>query len=192
MPRRGVRTSITVGSGDDFRAIGKVVSTTGERMPQDFAHIPPSEGRSLWVFGELVTFKTTGQQTGGAYSLFEVTSHPGIGPPPHVQHREEEAFWVLEGGYEFLIEGRTLTASPGALIYVPKGTLHTHKNLGEGVSRMLVTQTPGGLSEKFFEETGLPGTGLSSASPAYTPEELQRMVELGRKYGIEYPPPTVG
>jgi mannose-6-phosphate isomerase-like protein (cupin superfamily) len=161
-------------------------------MPQGFAHIPPGEGRSLWVFGELVTYKTTGQQTGGAYSLFEVASRPGTGPPPHVQHREEEAFWVLEGEYAFLIEGLTLTAGAGALVYVPKGTLHTHKNLGEDVSRMLVSQTPGGLSEMFFEETGLPGTGLSSAPPAPSPEELQRMVELGRRYGIEYPLLTGG
>jgi quercetin dioxygenase-like cupin family protein len=168
------------------------VSTTGKRMPQGFAHIPPGGGRSLWVFGELVTYKTTGRQTGGAYSLFEVASQPGTGPPPHVQHREEEAFWVLEGEYEFLIEGRTLTASAGALVSVPKGTLHTHKNLGGDASRMLVTHTPGGLSEKFFEEMGLFLTAPSSVPPAPTPEELQRMLELGRKYGIEYPPLTAG
>jgi quercetin dioxygenase-like cupin family protein len=164
------------------------VSTTGKRMPQGFAHIPPGEGHSLWVFGELVTYKTTGQQTGGAYSLFEVASRPGTGPPPHVQHREEEAFWVLEGKYEFLIEGRTFTASAGSLLYVSKGTLHTHKNVGEDVSRMLLTQTPGGLYEGFLEEAGRPGTDLSSPSPAPTPGEVQRMVELGRKYGTEYPP----
>jgi hypothetical protein len=82
--------------------------------------------------------------------------------------------------------------SVGALIYIPKGTLHTHKNLGEGVSRMLVTQTPGGLYEGFVEEAGRPGTDLSSPSLAPTPEELQRMVELGRRYGIEYPSLTAG
>jgi hypothetical protein len=37
-------------------------------------HVPPGEGRSLWVLGELVTYKTTSEQTGGAYSLFEVTT----------------------------------------------------------------------------------------------------------------------
>jgi len=52
---------------------------------------------------------------------------------------------VLEGEYEFVLEGRTLRASMGSLIYVPKGTLHAHKNVGEGVGRMLVSQTPGGL-----------------------------------------------
>ena len=45
--------------------------------------------------GDLVTYKVTSDQTGGAYSLFEVASQPGAGPPPHVQHREDEAFYVL-------------------------------------------------------------------------------------------------
>lgn len=112
-------------------------------MPQGVAHVRPGKGRLLWVLGELVRRKTTSDQTGGAYSLFEVTSQPGTGPPPHVHHREEEAFWVLEGEYEFLIEGRTLTAITGSLIYFSKGTLHAHRVVGESVGRMLLTQTRG-------------------------------------------------
>ena len=42
----------------------------------------------------------------------------------------------------------------GSLLYVPKGILHAHRNVGEGVGRMLVTQTPGSLYERFFEEVG--------------------------------------
>ncbi|HLL50755.1 MAG TPA: hypothetical protein VK356_08815, partial [Thermomicrobiales bacterium] len=61
-------------------------------MPQGVAHVRPGKGRSLWVLGELVTCKTTSEQAGGAYSLFEVTTHPGAGPPPHVHHREDESF----------------------------------------------------------------------------------------------------
>ncbi len=94
---------------------------------------------------------------------------------------------MLKGAYEFLIESSTLTASAGSLLCIPKGTLHAHKNVGEGVGRMLVTQTPGGLYEGFLEEAGMPGTNLSSPPPASTPEELQRVAELGRKYGTEYP-----
>ena len=52
---------------------------------------------------------------------------PGAGPPPHVQHREDESFYALEGEYEFLVEGCTLRVSVGFLIYIPKGNLHTHK-----------------------------------------------------------------
>ena len=71
-----------------------------EEVGMGLTHVPPGEGRSLWVLGELVTYKTTSEQTGGAYSLFEVTTQPGTGPPPHVQHLEDESFYVLEGEYD--------------------------------------------------------------------------------------------
>jgi quercetin dioxygenase-like cupin family protein len=50
---------------------------------------------------------------------------------------------VLEGVYEFLVEGGTIRANARCLLYVPKGTLHAHRNVGEGVGRMLAAQTPG-------------------------------------------------
>jgi len=62
------------------------------------AHVPPGGGgASLWVLGERLTRKVPSQRTGGAYSVFEVVTQPGAGPPPHVQHREDEALYVLEG-----------------------------------------------------------------------------------------------
>ncbi len=116
-----------------------------ERTEKRVAHIPPGDGaRSLWVMGVLVTYKIPCHQTGGAYSLFEVATQPGSGPPPHVHHREDESFYVIEGDYEFLVEGRTIRVGAGSLLYMPKGTLHAHRGMGEGVGRMLVTQTPGG------------------------------------------------
>ncbi len=109
------------------------------------AHVRPGEGTiSLWVLSELLTYKISSQRTGGAYSLFEVTTQPGAGPPPHVQHREDESFYVLEGQFEFLSGEETVQVGTGSLLYIPKGTLHAHKNVGEGVGKMLVTQTPGG------------------------------------------------
>jgi mannose-6-phosphate isomerase-like protein (cupin superfamily) len=159
------------------------------KMEKGVSHILPGQGtRSLWVLGELLTYKIPSHRTGGAYALFEVTTEPGAGPPSHIHHREDESFYVLAGEYEFSNGEGILRVGAGSLLYVPKGNLHAHKNVGEGEGRMLVTQTPGGLYECFFEEAGVPGTDLSSPPPAPTPEELQRMVEIGREYGIEYPP----
>ena len=141
-------------------------------MPQDIVHIPLGEGRSQWVLGELVTYKTTSEQTGGAYSLFEVETSPGGGPPPHVQHREDESLYVLEGEYEFVIEGRAIRAGAGTLIYIPKGNLHAHRNVGESAGRLLITQTPGGLYERFFESLVLETDGT-------------RIPALAARYGIE-------
>jgi mannose-6-phosphate isomerase-like protein (cupin superfamily) len=152
-------------------------------------HVPPGEGRSLWVLGELVTCKTTSEQTGGAYSLFEVTTQPGGRILPHVQHREDESFYVLEGEYEFLIEGHTIRASASYLLYVPKGTLHTHKNVGERVGRMLISQTPGGLYEHFFEAVGKPVYGDGRPLVFEDHPNMRRIVEVAAEYGIEIPLP---
>ena len=158
-------------------------------MEKAVAHIPPGEGRrSLWVLGELLTYKVASQNTGGAYSLFEVATQPGGGPPPHVQHREDESFYVLEGQFELLSGKETLRLGAGSLLYVPKGTLHSHKNVGEGVGRMLVTQTPGGLYERFFEQVGEPAMD-GSEPPVDVLQDMGRIVAIAVRYGIEIPRP---
>ena len=155
----------------------------GNKLETGVAHIRPGEGRrSLWVMGEMVTCKVTSDQTSGAYSLFEITTQPGDGPPPHVQHWEDEAFYVLEGEYEFLNGDRTIRAGVGSLIYVRSGNLHTHKNVGEEPGRMLVSQTPGGAHERFFEELAENPAAqfVSGDSP-----DVEKVVTMATKYGIE-------
>ena len=164
-----------------------------EKLEKGVAHLLLGEGsRSLWVMGELLTYKVPSQRTGGAYALFEVTTQPNGGPPPHVQHREDESFYVLEGEYEFLAGSETLRVDAGSLLYVPKGTLHAHKNVGEGIGRMLVTQTPGGLYELFFEKAGIrPVEGDDGGRPVFgdRPAAERRLVEVAAEHGIEIPPP---
>jgi quercetin dioxygenase-like cupin family protein len=172
----------------------EIVETDEGKIETSVAYyVRPGEGtRSLWVLGELVTYKITSYQTGGAYSLFEVTTQPGAGPPPHVQHREDEAFYVLEGEYQFLVEGRTINAGAGSLIYVPKGNLHAHNNVGEGIGRMLVSQTPGGLHERFFEEIGEEVKDGSTAPASEDPPDMETIAKIAAEYGIEIAPPLVG
>ena len=153
------------------------------------SQVGPGEGRSLWVMGGLVTRKVSSERTGGAYSLFELTVRPQEGVPPHIQHREDECFYVLEGEFEFLDDVRTFVAGPGSLIYVPKGNLHAFKNVSEGVGRMLVSQTPGGLHECFFEEIGEEaGDGTIPPVPDGTPN-VGKIIAIAAKYGIEIPLP---
>jgi mannose-6-phosphate isomerase-like protein (cupin superfamily) len=159
-------------------------------LEKGLAHILPGEGRrSLWVLGELVTYKISSHKTGGAYSLFEVASLSSTGPPPHIHHREDESFYVLEGEYEFLSGREILRAGAGSLLYIPKGILHTHKNIGEGVSRMLLTQTPGGLYEHFFGDVGKAVDDDSGPPVFEEQQDVGSVIAKAAKYGIEIPPP---
>ena len=148
-----------------------------ETMEQGKTHLGPEEGRSVWVFGSRLTYKVTAAQTGGAYSLFEGLVPARGETPPHIHHREDECFYVLEGEFEFSKGDDTVTAGAGSLVYVPKGTLHGVRNVGEGEGRLLNSQTPGGLHERFYEEA-------AEGTP-----DLERVAKLAAKYGTEMPVP---
>ena len=44
---------------------------------------------------------------------------------------------MLEGEVEFLLGEDTIPAGAGSCVYVPRGTLHTFKNVGTSPSRVL-------------------------------------------------------
>ena len=161
-----------------------------DKVGKDVAYLPPGEGtRSLRVLGELVAYKIASDQTGGAYSLFEVETPPGSRVSPHVQHREDEAFYVLEGDYEFLVDGRTIKAGAGSLIYIPKGNLHAHKSVGKEPGRMLVSQTPGGSHERFFEEIGVETKDTLTPRDSENPPDMESIAKIAAEYGIELTSP---
>lgn len=123
--------------------------------------VGPTEERSVWMpGGRLVTTMVAAEQTGGAYSLFEVEVGMGGGEGPHIQHREDECLYVIEGHFGFAIEDLETEAGPGAHLYVPKGSRHAYENTGDGAGRLLAVHTPGGAQESFVERAGqVPGPG---------------------------------
>jgi len=151
------------------------------------AHVAPAEGRAMQMpRAQLVTRKVSSDQTGGAYSLFEVTVGAGGGEGPHIQHREDECFYVLEGRFGFVVEGEQIEAGPGSLVYVPKGVLHAFENAGETTGRMLVSQTPGGAYERFIEEVGPPEAGEGVPPETEEPmDNVRRLAAVGALYGVE-------
>lgn len=151
------------------------------------AFVGPGEGRAVWMpGGQLLTYKVTAEQTGGAYSLFEDTVPPRRGSPPHIHHREDESFYVVEGEFEFSRDGETIRAGAGSLVFVPRGSLHAFENVGEGRGRLLLSQTPGGLHERFFEEVGEEATDRTTPPAARNPQNL---AAVAAKYGTEIPFP---
>ena len=103
---------------------------------------------------EGLTYKAAKEDTGGAYALIEGTVVGG-GPPPHIHTTEEEAFYVLEGELNVLVGERTVTATAGAFVLVPRGTVHTFSTAGTASAKLLILISPAGF-EQFFEEIAGP------------------------------------
>lgn len=141
------------------------------------------EGESFWVLGDLYTFKSTGKQTNGNYTVVEQIIQPQNGPPPHIHHREDETFYVLEGRFSFLCGNKQDTFEAGSFVYIPKGTLHTFKNIDEQQGRLLVIITPAGL-EEFFYAIGTPAVDLTTP-PAFDPAVIDKLMTLAEKYQMD-------
>jgi quercetin dioxygenase-like cupin family protein len=150
-------------------------------------HLTEDEGEMLWIADELMTFKATGEDTGGAYSLTDSVVPPGGGPPPHVHHWEDEAFWVLEGELEVLVGEASFLAAAGSFVHLPKGVRHSYENVGPEPARFLTLIVPAGL-EKFFKEVGKPGSDVSSPPP-FEEEDIDKLLAVAPKYGAEILPP---
>ena len=141
------------------------------------------EGERVWIVGDTMTFKATGESTGGSLVLIENLTAPGSGPPPHVHTREDEFFYVLDGTFEVRIGGRVHALGAGGFAFVPRGTVHNFRNTADVASRILVGFTPGGI-EGFFRESGRPAVDDGPAPPV-DDDEIGRTMVAAPRYGLE-------
>lgn len=152
----------------------QAIFTTNSQGPA-----PCKEGDQWYVVGDLVICRVAGISTNNAYSIVEVQSPPGGGPPFHIHHQEDELFQVLVGEFEISIGERTIRAGRGDVIAGRKGTPHRYRNVGPSTGRLLVTLMPAGF-EEYFRELHDHGT-RGDTSPA-------SMVRLGVRFGLEFVP----
>jgi quercetin dioxygenase-like cupin family protein len=162
------------------------MSNPASSIQADDVILEPDRGLALWVLGSLYTFKARGKETGGAYAIVEGTILPGSGPPPHIHHAEDECFYVLQGQISFLYEDRTIQGGQGTFLRVPKGVLHTFRNVGTEPARVLLVVSPAGLDE-FWEKVGLPAVDRLTP-PQPEPGMMERVLALAPQYHLELRP----
>jgi len=63
---------------------------------------------------------------------------PGVTFPDH-SHPGEEIIYVLEGTFEYRVEGRPVTVGAGEVLFIPAGTVHAARNIGSGNAVELAT-----------------------------------------------------
>lgn len=137
--------------------------------------VPPNSGKKLEF--RAVTHKLTGQQTGGAYYLFESVFGPEDGNRLHIHRREDEVGYVLEGTLEIRLADQIVVVEAESVAHLPKNVSHAIRNPLKTPSRYLFMTIPAGLDQWFDTlETARRGGTLDDA--------LYRKLSLD--YGIEW------
>ncbi len=119
--------------------------------------VQPGEGLAGLFPGGLGNIKASAEDTGGAIGFFENTDAPGLGAALHAHSVAVEAFYVLEGAYEFLVDGVWYDAPTGAFVFVPAGIAHGFRAGPDG-GRKIGLFTPGGTEMQFVERKRLAGS----------------------------------
>ena len=126
-----------------------------------------------------MVIRVHGRDTGGIVSVVESHDVPNGGPPPHIHHREDETFQILEGEYEWTVGGKTFIARKGDTVFAPRGVPHTYRYLGQTPGRLMCVINPAGF-EGFFEDIG--------TLTADQQKDLACVLEIAKRYQLEFPP----
>jgi quercetin dioxygenase-like cupin family protein len=140
-------------------------------------------GEARWWWGNLAVIRVTSEQTKGSLAVVELTMGPGAMAPPHVHHREEETFWVLDGSLTFQIGDTEVEATSGDVVVGPRDVPHRFR-AGKDGARMLLLMTPAGL-EGLVREQSVPATSRTLPPAGGPPPDLAKAREIAERYSCE-------
>ena len=102
----------------------------------------------------------------------------GIGIPIHRHLDKDEAFYVIDGSGNLILDDVRLPIGKGASIFIPKNSWHGFENASHELL-LLWTVAPAGL-ECFFREI--------AARPGAPPiqRSMKQLNEIASKYGTEF------
>jgi quercetin dioxygenase-like cupin family protein len=125
-------------------------------------------------FGDTMSWIAGEADTHGAYSIHERIAPPSARSFPHVHSRLAEAFYVIEGTFEFEIGGEKVDGEPGTFVRAAPGMRHAWRVTGDAPAKALVFFTPSATRAYFEELDALVGAG---------PVAPDALAALSEKYG---------
>jgi quercetin dioxygenase-like cupin family protein len=144
----------------------------------------PKSGRYFFDVG-IGSICLSGADTGGAYSLLEVSLASGIGVPRHTHTREDEAYFVLAGELEVIVGDEKFVLRAGDILMAPRGIPHQLRNSGDLENHYLLVFSPAGF-EEFVRMTALPAPDDAIAPTEPPAVAVQNVHDLAAEYGIQF------
>src|SRR5215471_21210059 len=127
----------------------------------------------------------SGEDTGGAYCLLDLSVAPGLGVPRHTHSREDEALFVLSGELEATVGDKIFTLRAGETLIAPRNIPHQLRNPGKVANHYLIVFSPSGF-EEFLKVTSVPAPDDAVAPTEPPPAAVQNVFELASDYGIQF------
>ena len=149
----------------------------------DAIAVATGKGEARWWFGQLAEIKATAADTGGQFTLVEVTCPPRYQGRRHVHHKEDEAFWLLEGDITLEVGGHPIEMHAGDYAFGPRDIPHSFTAGDEGC-RALFILTPGGF-EKLIMATSEPARARTVPPPSDEMPDIARLQAIVAPFGGE-------
>jgi mannose-6-phosphate isomerase-like protein (cupin superfamily) len=147
-------------------------------------NIGPSDGRLVELGSIGARMMAWTEETGGGFSLVEhpmPAKHLAVGL--HKHSREDEYSYVVKGRMGAILGDDVVYAEAGDFVFKPREQWHTFWNDGDEPCHILEIIAPGGF-EHYFDELG-------DIVGADGPPDLDAMMALNERYGLEMKPETV-
>jgi mannose-6-phosphate isomerase-like protein (cupin superfamily) len=136
------------------------------------------EGKTRAVGVSSTTYKVLTAETSGAMFVIEQANEKKGGPTRHLHFSQDELFYVLEGEYVIEVGAERFHLKAGDCVLGPRGIPHAWAFVGDSKGRMLVSYSPAGRMEAFFNDREK--IGIKKGAYASTAE-----AETMKSYGME-------
>jgi len=138
------------------------------------------QSNTKWVLGHKVTpYDTTGDYD---LMLAETPAHVP-GPPPHIHNNYKEAFLIVEGEMEFMVNGEVKVLKAGESLDVPPGTLHTFGNKSNKPCKWVNIHSPKGF-RAFFEKMGVSSDTENAQMNSVDPALIQKVIQTAADFDM--------
>ena len=142
-----------------------------------------------WFMNAYLNILLSQAESAAGISLVEHDMLAGFFVPPHVHHKEDETFYILEGQVRFMVEGEVREVGAGESLHVPGGKVHAFKILSPRARFLTITNGP---FEDMVREASVPAERPEIPPQApFTAEDQQTLALLCNRNGIEFVGPPI-